>query len=165
MCRFILCQFGLAWFQSGGKSLRDLRLSASWFGAFQGGKGMTDRRTRNQSLEMEQADEIREKNRLEIKSTIIISIATLAIAWCSYQNTLWSGQQSFSLADANKYARNAKQEALMIAQRQQIDAAITMNVLTAVLEKKNTHIDYYVGRGRHEMRNLLQAWLKTVPPL
>jgi hypothetical protein len=37
----------------------------------------------------------RDRDRLEVYNTIMLAIATLAVAWCSYQASLWSGLQTF----------------------------------------------------------------------
>jgi hypothetical protein len=55
----------------------------------------------NSTLTNEQKAD-RSRNRLEINNTIILSIATLAITWCSYQTNLWNGIQTFNLAQSNK---------------------------------------------------------------
>ena len=69
----------------------------------------------------------RSRNRLEINNTIILSIATLAITWCSYQSNLWNGIQTFNLAQSNKFSRDAQQQAIQSGQRTQMDEAIIIN--------------------------------------
>src|SRR5205085_133793 len=60
----------------------------------------------------------RMRNRVEINNTIILAIATLAITWCSYQSNLWSGIQTFKLAEANKLNRLAQGKAALTVQYQ-----------------------------------------------
>jgi hypothetical protein len=100
---------------------------------------------------------------LEIIATVILSIASLAVAWCTYQSTLWNGKQVFCLAQSNGYYRESLEKLFIVWQQQQIDAVVTLNFLDAVLEKKNTQIDYYRRRGSSELTKILNTWLLMDP--
>lgn len=100
---------------------------------------------------------------LEIRSTIILSIATLAITWCTYQSNLWTGIQIFRLAESNKNSRLAQQEVLLAAQQQQIDVAIIMNFVNAVLEKGQKLVDFHLERVRPDLVKILGDWLAMDP--
>jgi hypothetical protein len=109
---------------------------------------------------------IPEKNKtktIEIISTILLSIASLGVAWCSYQSTLWNGKQVFKLAESNLYYRHARDKLSALGQQQEIDAAVTINFLEAVLDKRQNRIDYYKRRARPELAAVLSAWLSTDP--
>src|SRR5215831_3933478 len=84
----------------------------------------------------------RRANRIEIYNTIILAIATLAVAWCSYQGTLWNGIQTFKLADSNKFNRLALQQTLRTGQSFQLDEAILSDFVQAVLEKKEDKVQF-----------------------
>jgi hypothetical protein len=102
-------------------------------------------------------------NRIEITGTVLLSIASLAVAWCSYQSTLWNGKQVFTLAESNLNYRRAQEKLTMMAQQQEIDAAVTINFLEAVLDKRQNRIDYYKRRTRPELAAVLSTWLSMDP--
>ncbi len=41
------------------------------------------------------------KHSIELATAIIISLSTIASAWCAYQATLWGGIQTFRLSEVN----------------------------------------------------------------
>ena len=100
---------------------------------------------------------------LEIIGTVILSVASLAVAWCSYQSTLWNGKQVFKLAESNAYRRQALEKLFIVWQQQEIDAVVTLNFLEAVVEKRQTLIDYYRRRGTSELTKILNTWLLMDP--
>jgi hypothetical protein len=100
---------------------------------------------------------------LEIVGTVILSVASLAVAWCTYQSTLWNGKQVFKLAESNAYYREALEKIFFVWQQQEIDAVVTLNFLEAVLDKKQTIIDYYGKRGTSELTKILKTWQSMDP--
>ena len=100
---------------------------------------------------------------LEIGGTVLLAVASLAVAWCSYQSALWNGQQDFRLAESSLYYRRANERLLMVAQQQEIDAAITINFMEAVLENRRSRIDYYRKRARFDLAPIFNAWLLKDP--
>jgi hypothetical protein len=105
----------------------------------------------------------RDRNRLEISNTLILSIATLAITWCSYQGVLWNGIQTFKLADSNKFARLAQQKTIVAGQNRAIDEAIIIAFVKAAIEKKQDIVDYSLRGLRPELSHLMSAWLISRP--
>jgi hypothetical protein len=131
-----------------------------WFGAFSGvaGDGLPDF-----EFYMEDDKHIQVRQRLEVINTIILAVATLAITWCSYQSTLWSGVQLFKLAESSRFFGRSQQQTLLVAQRQQIDADVAINFMSAVIDNKQDHIDYYLKRGKAEVSAVLSEWLAQQP--
>ena len=80
-----------------------------------------------------------------------------------YQGTLWSGIQTFRLADANGKGREATAKQLLAAEQRTLDGNIMMNFVQAVVEKKPKVVEFYLKRTRPEMRAALKAWLDTNP--
>lgn len=103
------------------------------------------------------------RNRLEVSNTLILAVATLAITWCSYQNVLWNGIQTFRLGDSNKFARLAQQKTIVAGQNRAIDEAIIINFVKAAIEKKQDIVDYSLRGLRPELSHLLSAWLSSRP--
>ena len=100
---------------------------------------------------------------MEVNSTIILSVAALAITWCSYQSTLWNGIQAFRLASASTHSRSALQQTLVIGQHQAIDAAIIVNFMNAVVDGNQGRVNYYMERARPAMKSILNDWIATDP--
>ncbi|MCL7927530.1 MAG: hypothetical protein M8841_07050, partial [marine benthic group bacterium] len=60
----------------------------------------------------------RKERRLETWSAILMSLATVATAWCAYQSAEWGGEQSFMLGESNRAGREATlQESLAMQRR------------------------------------------------
>ena len=77
----------------------------------------------------------RQKARLEIYNTIILAVATLCAAWCSYQGSLWNGIQTFRLADSNKYSRLAQQTLIRSNQAKTMEESAIISFMDADLTK------------------------------
>jgi hypothetical protein len=107
--------------------------------------------------------EARIRSKLEVNNTLILSIAALAITWCSYQGTLWDGIQDFKLADCNKFSRLAQQKVIAVNQNRTIDEAIITSFVDAVIEKKQGRVDYILHGIRPELSTIMSAWLKLEP--
>ena len=105
----------------------------------------------------------RTKNRFEIYNTLILSIATLFVTWCSYQSTLWGGIQTFKLEESNLANRHAQEKSLMTVQMQTMDESVIVAFAQDVVEKKQYKIDFYIQRLRPGLSNVLKAWLATNP--
>lgn len=99
-----------------------------------------------------------QQSRLETYNTVILAIATLAVAWCSYQAALWNGIQTFCLADSNKYGRLAQQNAIQAGQKIAMDEAVMITFMDAVLNKNQQRIDYML-QGTGELAPVMSAWL------
>ena len=108
-------------------------------------------------------DSDRINRRLEILEAVLLSLAVLGTAWSAYQGTLWSGIQTFRLADANGKGREATAKQLLAAEQRTLDGNIMMNFVQAVVEKKPKVVEFYLKRTRPEMRAALKAWLDTNP--
>jgi hypothetical protein len=107
--------------------------------------------------------EERIRNRVEILGTIVLSVASLAITWCSYQSSLWNGIQTISLIEANTYDMQALEKTTLLEQQQEIDANAVMNFANAVIDRNQGRIKFYLEHGRPEMSKIFSEWLNTDP--
>jgi hypothetical protein len=105
----------------------------------------------------------RDRDRLELYNTIMLAIATLAVAWCSYQAALWNGIQTFRLAESNKYSRLAQQTLIQSGQNKAMEEAVIINFVDAVLNKNQSRIDYIIKGVRPELASILSHWLQSNP--
>jgi hypothetical protein len=102
----------------------------------------------------------RRRDRLEVYNTVILAIATLAVAWCSYQSHLWSGIQTFGLAESNKYGRLAQQHMIQAGQRVAMDEAIIITFIEAVISKNQQRIDFILS-GTEELSGIMSNWYQS----
>jgi len=105
----------------------------------------------------------RNRNRLEVYNTAMLAIATLAVAWCSYQGNLWSGIQTFDLAGSNKYGRLAQQKMIQSGQNKAMEEAVIIDFINAAFNKDKKKMDYILRGVRPELANILSSWLQSRP--
>lgn len=111
-------------------------------------------------------DDVENKERkrwIEITCAVVLSLATVGSAWCAYQSALWSGVQTFRLAESNRLGREASQNSVAALQFRGGDA----QMLFAYLEAKSRGDEKLAGviqdRFRPDAKQALDAWLKTDP--
>ena len=108
-------------------------------------------------------DTDRFQNRLEAFNTILLAIATLAVAWCSYQGALWNGIQTFRLAELNKYGRLAQQKMIQSGQNKAMEEGVIITFVNAAFEKDTNKVNYILNGLRPELATILSNWLKSNP--
>ncbi len=106
--------------------------------------------------------EIKE-NKIEIAQAILLSAVVVATAWCSYQAGLWSGKQSFSIANSYAIGRIATEKQLVAENSMIVDSISVLNFATAIIEKNVEVANFHLQHVRPELRELLEAWLATDP--
>lgn len=99
----------------------------------------------------------------EIACAVVLSLATVATAWCAYQATLWGGVQTFRLAAANKANRESSTCHIEALQLRAHDAAMGINWMNAKHEGNQAQEEFLFNRFRPEMKKAVEAWLKTDP--
>jgi hypothetical protein len=108
-------------------------------------------------------DAARHERRLELVSTILLALATVATAWAAYQSRQWTGEQSEATAKATA-ARIAENRFSALANRQvQIDVATFIQWLNAHEEHHPRLADVYRARFRAEFKPAFAAWIATKP--
>ena len=112
---------------------------------------------------MSQTDTDRNRNKLEVFNTILLSVATLAVAWCSYQGALWNGIQTFHLAESNKYGRLAQQKMIQSGQNKAMDEGVIITFVNAAFDKDSNKVNYILNGLRPELSAILSNWLKSNP--
>jgi hypothetical protein len=105
----------------------------------------------------------RHERRLELLTTVLLALATVATAWAAYQSRQWTGEQSEATAKATA-ARIAENRFSALANRQvQIDVATFIQWLNAREEHHPRLADLYRARFRAEFEPAFAAWLATRP--
>jgi hypothetical protein len=103
------------------------------------------------------------ERRLEIVSTLLLAIATVATAWAAYQSRQWTGLQAEGSAQATA-TRIAVNRASALANRQvQIDVATFIQWVDAVEQRRTALADFYRERFRPEFKPAFAAWMASRP--
>jgi hypothetical protein len=109
------------------------------------------------------AEEVRSERWLDVVSTVLLALASVATAWSAYQARVWTGEQALGTSHATA-ARIAVNRASAIASRQvQIDIATFIQWVDAHEGHRTELADFYRARFRDEFKPAFAAWLGTRP--
>ncbi len=103
------------------------------------------------------------KHFIELATAIIISLATIASAWCAYQGTLWGGIQTFRLSAVNALGRKSSEQTIRAGQMRTIDGILFIEYLKGKERHKDFLADFFYKRFRPEAKRATDAWLATNP--
>jgi hypothetical protein len=100
---------------------------------------------------------------LEIVAAIMLSLATVGIAWSGYQAAKWSGIQARRYTQANTARSNANRVATLASQERTQDL-LNFNRWLEVTTEGNTQLaQLYERRFRPEFRPAFDAWVAGDP--
>ena len=101
--------------------------------------------------------------RLELVSTVLLALATVATAWSAYQSRQWTGEQSAAYSQGTA-ARITENRAAALANRQvQIDVATFIQWLDARMAGRTRVAHFYRARFRPELRPAFATWIAARP--
>lgn len=100
---------------------------------------------------------------LEIISAILISLATVASAWCAYESARWNGVQALSFSVANSARTESVRMSNAALQLTSIDVGMFVQFATAYSEDNQFLWDFLYDRFRPEMKSALDAWIALEP--
>jgi hypothetical protein len=103
------------------------------------------------------------KDWAEITCAMVLALATTASAWCVYQSSLWSGVQTFRLAEANDAGRLSAKSAVAGLQIRAFDGTMYLHYLEARAQGHKDLEALLSERFRPEMKVAMEAWLRTNP--
>ncbi|HKT46243.1 MAG TPA: hypothetical protein VJP87_01845 [Candidatus Acidoferrales bacterium] len=92
-----------------------------------------------------------------------MALATIGSAWSGFQSSLWSGIQTFALADASRFGRNASESDLVANQQRSLDGQAFMEYSRALAEGNRRLAQFFHDRMRPEFLPVLDAWIATKP--
>ncbi|GAN33042.1 MAG: hypothetical protein DYG83_00080 [Candidatus Brocadia sp. AMX2] len=113
--------------------------------------------------EYTQDEKERFKHNLELSTTIVIALATIASAWCAYQATLWSGIQMFRLSAVNALGRKSSEQTVRAGQMRSMDGILFIEYLKGKERHEDFLADFFYHRFRPELKRATDAWLATKP--
>ena len=101
--------------------------------------------------------------RFELISVILLSVASLAVAWCGYQSSEWGGEQS----RLNQRSSALRTEATHLRTLEYLSGVAENGLFTAWIEayaeENQELLDFYRGRFSPTMETALSAWLALDP--
>jgi hypothetical protein len=100
---------------------------------------------------------------LELFATILLSLATLGIAWSGYQGARWNGRQAREYAQSNTARNLANRSATTGAQNRTQDLLNFNRWLEVETEGNQQLADLYQRRFRPEFLPAFEAWLAEDP--
>jgi hypothetical protein len=106
---------------------------------------------------------VRSERIMELVAAILLSLATLGIAWSGYQGARWNGRQAREYAQANT-ARNLANRSETDGDEERTQDLLNFNRWLEVTTEGNQQLaDLYVGRFRPEFLPAFEAWLASDP--
>jgi hypothetical protein len=100
---------------------------------------------------------------VEIISAVLISLATVASAWCAYQSTLWGGEEAISYNAANAARTESVRLSNQALQLTTIDVNMFTEFVAAYSSGDEFLFDFLMARFRPEMKVAVEAWIETQP--
>ena len=99
----------------------------------------------------------------EPASAILMALATLGTAWCSYQSSKWNGQSTGFATEAGRANQKAALFHLEGNQVLSVQAKIFMEFIDAQMAGKDKLASFYLDRFPPELRKAYDAWMTEKP--
>jgi hypothetical protein len=94
---------------------------------------------------------------------LLMALATLATAWCSYQSAAWTRQSNRLMNEFNALERRAGLLSVQGVQQATIHAGMFMQLLAAQEAGNEKLVNFYVERFPPDVRKAYDAWLAQKP--
>lgn len=108
-------------------------------------------------------DNLPAKRWLEPVTALIMALATVGTAWCTYQSAVWTRHSNRSSNQFNNLERKAAVLNIQGTQALAIHAAVFMQILAAQQSGNQTLADFYVQRFPPDVRKAYDAWIAQKP--
>jgi hypothetical protein len=105
----------------------------------------------------------RKRRWFEPVEAVLMAMATLSTAWCSYQSSCWSGESNALETRADKLERAAAAMHLEGLQVEAIQARSVMEVVDAQFEGDERRARFYTDRFADELKPAYEKWLALKP--
>src|SRR5256884_3506162 len=94
---------------------------------------------------------------------LLMALATLSTAWCSYQSAAWTRKSNRLMNEFNALERRAGLQTVQGMQQATIHAAMFMQVLAAQQAGNERLVNFYVERFPPDVRKAYDAWIAQRP--
>jgi hypothetical protein len=96
-------------------------------------------------------------------TAILMAVATLSSAWCSYQSSQWGGQSSGFAAEADALQRTAFGQYLASQQIETVQIEAFMEAMNAQLRGDEKTARFYTDRFGGNLKPAYEKWLALKP--
>ena len=103
------------------------------------------------------------KQWVEPVAALLMALATLSTAWCSFESAAWTRQSNRLMNEFNTLERKAGLLSLQGMQQATIQTAMFTDVLAAKQAGNDQLANFYVERFPPELRKAYDAWLAQKP--
>jgi hypothetical protein len=103
------------------------------------------------------------QRRMEIIAVVLISVASVASAWCAYQSARWGGVQSASYSRANATRVESLRAADLANRQLMIDINLFLAYSNAASVKNTLFSGFIEQRFPKRLALAMRAWLATHP--
>ena len=103
------------------------------------------------------------KKWVEPVTALLMALATLSTAWCSYQSAAWTRQSNRLMNEFNALERRAGLLTMQGMQQATIHTAMFMEMLAAKQAGNEKLANFYVERFPPDVRKAYDAWLAEKP--
>ena len=100
---------------------------------------------------------------LEAAGLLLLSLATVGTAWCSYQAAAWGGAAAGEGNKAAAASRRAAVAQLQASQVRLVDVILFSQHINARASSNEALARFYSDRFRGEAKTAFEAWLATRP--
>jgi hypothetical protein len=100
---------------------------------------------------------------IEPVSAILMGVTSLSTAWCSFQNSKWSGQSSDMGAHADKLQRQTFAQHIESQQIESVQARMFMEAIDAQMKGDEKLARFYTDRFAGELKPAYEKWLALKP--
>jgi hypothetical protein len=108
--------------------------------------------------------ELQEKKRwVEPVTALLMALATLSTAWCSYQSAAWTRKSNRLMNEFNALERRAGLLNMQGMQQATIHTTMFMQMLAAQQAGNEKLVNFYVERFPPDVRKAYDAWLAQKP--
>lgn len=94
----------------------------------------------------------------EVASAVLLGLATLASAWCSYQAALWNGIQTDHLAVASTRQFESMRRTTAASRQELVDASLFMKILESKMRGEEQEVAFLRRHARPELEAAISAW-------
>ena len=96
-------------------------------------------------------------------TAILMAVASLSTAWCSYQSSLWSGKSSGLETQADKLQKHATELHISDQQLESMQVRAVMEVVDATLAGNEKVARFYTDRFGGALKPAFEKWMALKP--
>ena len=119
--------------------------------------------TEPQTSDRSSASAARHHALFEPLALLLLSLATVGTAWCSFQATVWGGVSQRTMNLSATAGRRAAANELQSLQLTMVDVMLFSQYINARAGSNETLAQYYADRFRGEAKVAFEAWRATGP--